>query len=111
MHEAYAHPQLIANGMVVEVEDPELGATTQIGVPVTLSRNPGRITGPRPRPGQHNEEVLGPVELGSMGASPGRPVRTRRCSPAERSDRRPVTPSRESSCWTSASTWQVRSGR
>ena len=58
MSEAYAHPQLVANGMVVQVEDPELGLTTQIGVPVTLSRSPGRITGPRPLPGQHNEEVL-----------------------------------------------------
>ena len=59
MHEAYAHPQLMANGMVVQVDDPDLGLTTQIGVPVTLSRTPGRITGPRPLPGQHNDEVLG----------------------------------------------------
>ena len=59
MSEAYAHPQLVANGMVVQVDDPELGPTTQIGVPVSLSRSPGRIRGPRPLPGQHNEEVLG----------------------------------------------------
>jgi crotonobetainyl-CoA:carnitine CoA-transferase CaiB-like acyl-CoA transferase len=59
MREAYAHPQLVANGMVVRVEDPDLGPTTQIGVPVSLSRTPGGITGPRPLPGQHNEEVLG----------------------------------------------------
>ena len=59
MHEAYAHPQLVANGMVVEVDDPELGVTTQIGVPVSLSRTPGRITGPRPLPGQHNDEFSG----------------------------------------------------
>ena len=65
MHEAYAHPQLIANGMVVEVDDPDLGATTQIGVPVTLSKNAGSITGPRPRPGQHNDELLG------TGGTPG----------------------------------------
>jgi crotonobetainyl-CoA:carnitine CoA-transferase CaiB-like acyl-CoA transferase len=65
MHEAYAHPQLIANGMVVEVLDPDLGATTQIGVPVTLSKNAGSITGPRPRPGQHNDELLG------TGGTPG----------------------------------------
>ncbi len=59
MSEAYAHPQLVANGMVVQVEDPELGPTTQIGVPVSLSRSPGRIKGPRPTPGQDNDVVLG----------------------------------------------------
>jgi crotonobetainyl-CoA:carnitine CoA-transferase CaiB-like acyl-CoA transferase len=59
MHEAFGHPQLIANGMVVTVEDPDLGPTTQIGVPVTLSKNLGRVVGPRPRPGQHNDEALG----------------------------------------------------
>jgi crotonobetainyl-CoA:carnitine CoA-transferase CaiB-like acyl-CoA transferase len=59
MHEAYAHPQLIANGMVVEVVDADLGPTTQIGIPITLSKNDGLVKGPRPRPGQHNEKFLG----------------------------------------------------
>ncbi len=77
MSGAYAHPQLVANGMVVQVDDPELGPTTQIGVPVNLSRSPGRIRGPRPLPGQHNEEVLGRVDGGhrapeqEVGARPG----------------------------------------
>lgn len=62
MCEAYAHPQLTANGMVVSVDDPELGATTQIGIPVTLSRNPGRVLGGRPAPGAHNEEILREAE-------------------------------------------------
>jgi crotonobetainyl-CoA:carnitine CoA-transferase CaiB-like acyl-CoA transferase len=56
------HPQLDANGMVATVDDPELGATTQVGVPIHLLGTPGAIQGPRPRPGQHNEEILG--ELG-----------------------------------------------
>ncbi len=58
MHEAYAHPQLIANDMVVRVDDPDLGPTVQIGIPVTLSLNPGRITGGRPKPGEHDDELL-----------------------------------------------------
>ncbi len=70
MSEAYAHPQLVANGMVVQIEDPELGLTTQIGVPVNLSRTPGGITGPRPLPGQHDEEVLGRGDFGDR--APGR---------------------------------------
>jgi crotonobetainyl-CoA:carnitine CoA-transferase CaiB-like acyl-CoA transferase len=34
MHEAYAHQQLIANGMVVEVVDPDLGPTTRARHPL-----------------------------------------------------------------------------
>ena len=56
------HAQLAANGMIATVEDPELGTTTQVGVPIHLMGTPGAIRGPRPRPGQHNEEILG--ELG-----------------------------------------------
>jgi crotonobetainyl-CoA:carnitine CoA-transferase CaiB-like acyl-CoA transferase len=59
MCDAYRHPQLVANGMVVEVEDPDFGITTQIGIPVTLSNNPGSITGPRPIPGEANDELIG----------------------------------------------------
>ena len=53
------HPQLVANGMVATVEDPELGTTTQIGVPINLHGTPGAIAGPQPMPGQHNTEVFG----------------------------------------------------
>jgi crotonobetainyl-CoA:carnitine CoA-transferase CaiB-like acyl-CoA transferase len=56
------HPQLVANDMVATVEDPERGTTTQIGVPIHLLGTPGAIQGPRPRIGQHNDEILG--ELG-----------------------------------------------
>jgi crotonobetainyl-CoA:carnitine CoA-transferase CaiB-like acyl-CoA transferase len=64
MEEALAdpHPQLAANGMVAQVEDPELGTTTQIGVPINLFGTPGAIRGPQPRVGEHNAEVWG--ELG-----------------------------------------------
>jgi crotonobetainyl-CoA:carnitine CoA-transferase CaiB-like acyl-CoA transferase len=53
------HPQLDANGMVVTVEDPELGTTTQIGVPINLLGTPGAIQGPQPLAGEHNTEILG----------------------------------------------------
>lgn len=58
MTAALDHPQLRANGMAVAVADPELGPTTQIGVPGVLSRTPGAVQGPQPRPGQHTREVL-----------------------------------------------------
>ncbi|HEY7440727.1 MAG TPA: CoA transferase, partial [Acidimicrobiia bacterium] len=56
------HPQLAANGMVVTVEDPRLGTTTQIGVPINLLGTPGGVQGPQPEAGEHNDEILG--ELG-----------------------------------------------
>ena len=59
----FAHPQLIANDMVVTVEDPELGPTTQLGVPVHLLGSPGGITGGQPRVGEHNDEIWRAVGL------------------------------------------------
>ena len=40
-------PQVRANGMVETLTDPEVGPLAQMGVPVQLSRTPGRIQGPR----------------------------------------------------------------
>ncbi|MCZ7527483.1 MAG: CoA transferase [Acidimicrobiia bacterium] len=62
MEEAFRHPQLVANGMVAEVDDPVLGPTTQVGVPINLLGTPGAIRGPQPAAGQHNAEIWG--ELG-----------------------------------------------
>jgi crotonobetainyl-CoA:carnitine CoA-transferase CaiB-like acyl-CoA transferase len=63
MDEAYAHEQLIANGMVATVDDPTVGTTTQIGVPIHMLGTPGAIVGPQPQPGEHNDDILG-GELG-----------------------------------------------
>jgi crotonobetainyl-CoA:carnitine CoA-transferase CaiB-like acyl-CoA transferase len=62
MAEAFAHPQVIANEMVATVDDPDLGPTTQMGVPIHMLGTPGAIRGPQPRPGEHNVEIL--AELG-----------------------------------------------
>jgi crotonobetainyl-CoA:carnitine CoA-transferase CaiB-like acyl-CoA transferase len=43
-------PQVQANGMVETLVDPEVGPLAQMGVPVRLSRTPGRIQGPRALP-------------------------------------------------------------
>ena len=56
------HAQLVANGMIATVDDPEFGTTTQVGVPIHLASTPGAIQGPRPRAGEHNAEIFG--ELG-----------------------------------------------
>ena len=76
--EMFDHPQLRANDMVATVVDPDLGPTTQIGVPIHLCGTPGAVTGPQPRVGEHNDELLrelgysdGEIErLASTGAVP-----------------------------------------
>lgn len=49
--------QTIHNHMRVEVDDPHLGKTVQMGVPLRLSHTPGAISGPAPLLGQHTAEV------------------------------------------------------
>jgi len=74
----YAHPQLIANDMVATVDDPDLGPTTQMGVPIHLLGTPGAIRGPQPRVGEHTDEVLAEAErlpARAAEATPGRPPR------------------------------------
>jgi crotonobetainyl-CoA:carnitine CoA-transferase CaiB-like acyl-CoA transferase len=53
------HPDAAALGLVVEVDDPDLGVETVTGPPLRLSRTPARPGGPAPRLGEHTREVLG----------------------------------------------------
>jgi crotonobetainyl-CoA:carnitine CoA-transferase CaiB-like acyl-CoA transferase len=48
--ESLADPQVAANGMVIELQDPEVGPLAQMGVPIELSATPGRVQGPRVLP-------------------------------------------------------------
>src|SRR5215213_173759 len=45
-------------GMVVEIEQPELGPVRLLGLPVRFSRTPGDATHPAPALGEHTEQVL-----------------------------------------------------
>lgn len=51
-------PQVAANDMVVEIEDPDLGKGRQMGIPVKFSRTPGAIQGRAPRLGEHTEMIV-----------------------------------------------------
>lgn len=55
-------PQVLANDYIVPIESPRFGTLRVVGLPVQLSRTPGRVAGTAAAPGQHTEEVLG--ELG-----------------------------------------------
>jgi crotonobetainyl-CoA:carnitine CoA-transferase CaiB-like acyl-CoA transferase len=47
--------------MVVELDQPGFGPVRQLGVPVKMSRTPGRVEAPAPALGEHTREVLGDV--------------------------------------------------
>jgi crotonobetainyl-CoA:carnitine CoA-transferase CaiB-like acyl-CoA transferase len=53
-----ADPHALAREMVVELEHPRAGRTRALGLPVKLSRTPGKVARPAPLLGQHTREVL-----------------------------------------------------
>lgn len=59
---ALSHEQLLARGMVVELEHPALGAIRAIGNPMMLSETPVTYRRPAPLLGEHTAEIL--AELG-----------------------------------------------
>lgn len=63
-------PQVLHNGMRVELDDPEVGRTVQMGVPIRLRGTPGGIRGPAPLLGQHSQEVLSLVRQPAALAPP-----------------------------------------
>src|SRR5579859_599628 len=69
------HPQLRANGLRVEVADPERGPVVMAGVPVVMSRTPGRIRAPAPSLGQHDADAR---PWPPRPVPPGQPPRTGR---------------------------------
>ena len=58
--------QVIHNRLRVELDDPQLGKTVQMGVPVHLSETPGAIKSPAPLLGQHTEKIKANVERRMM---------------------------------------------
>jgi crotonobetainyl-CoA:carnitine CoA-transferase CaiB-like acyl-CoA transferase len=64
------HPQLDANNMVVEIDDPDFGPLRQIGVPINLLGTPGGIQGAQPRVGEHTDEVLAEAPTLTPWAAP-----------------------------------------
>jgi crotonobetainyl-CoA:carnitine CoA-transferase CaiB-like acyl-CoA transferase len=52
-------PNVLANGLIQEVEDPERGTIKYVGFPIRFSETPAQITRNPPRLGEHNDEILG----------------------------------------------------
>lgn len=58
MAETFAHPQIQAREMSVEVEHPRAGRTRVLGFPPKLSETPVGVRAPAPCLGEHTDEVL-----------------------------------------------------
>ncbi|MFH1123051.1 MAG: CoA transferase, partial [Pseudomonadota bacterium] len=68
-------PQVQANGMVVELKDPEVGLMAQMGVPIALSGTPGKVKGPRMLPGAQPDGLTAvESDAPSSFGSPQRPT-------------------------------------
>ena len=61
-HEMAQDPQVWANEYLVEMDYPEVGKVPTVGLPVKLSRTPGRVQRKAPELGEHTHDVL--LELG-----------------------------------------------
>ena len=62
MAQVYSDPHVLDREMLVEISDPELGVVKNIGIPVKLSKTPGRIRSRAPKLGEHTEEILAGAE-------------------------------------------------
>jgi crotonobetainyl-CoA:carnitine CoA-transferase CaiB-like acyl-CoA transferase len=60
--EVFAHPQILARDMVVEVEHPKAGRTRTLGVPLKFSETPAAVRRPAPLLGEHTEEIVGRLD-------------------------------------------------
>jgi len=58
LEQVFDDPQVLARDMLVELPHPDLGTFKTTGLPVKLSRTPGRIARRPPLHGEHTEEVL-----------------------------------------------------
>ncbi len=56
--EAFDHPQVVHNGNIIELSDPVVGQTRQLGPLVNFTDTPMSPQGPAPWLGQHTREVL-----------------------------------------------------
>ena len=73
------NPQVIANDMLLQLNDSVFGAVTQMGNPIKFTLTPGEIRHPRPARGQHTESVL--AEFASAELPEPRDVELRNDAP------------------------------
>jgi crotonobetainyl-CoA:carnitine CoA-transferase CaiB-like acyl-CoA transferase len=57
-HDYAADPQVLHNGMIVDMDDPMLGNTRQMGLPVAMTLTPGEASTPASMNGEHVNGIL-----------------------------------------------------
>lgn len=67
--QAVRDPQVLARGMVAELDHPTAGPLKVVGCPVRLSRTPASVRTAPPLLGQHTEEVLADLGLDPQAIS------------------------------------------
>jgi len=70
--EVFEHPQIVARGVVQEIEHPRLGTMKVTRNPVLLDHGGPDIARPAPMLGEHSHEIL--AELGYDAAAIGKLV-------------------------------------
>jgi len=56
--EVFDDPQVKHRNMLIEIEDPRVGKTKQVGIPIKFSETPGSVRSLGPCLGQHTEAVM-----------------------------------------------------
>ncbi|MFI5000171.1 MAG: CoA transferase, partial [Reyranellales bacterium] len=56
--EVFADPQILARGMVAEVEHAKAGRQKTLGVPIKMSASPGGVRRAAPTLGQHDADLM-----------------------------------------------------
>jgi crotonobetainyl-CoA:carnitine CoA-transferase CaiB-like acyl-CoA transferase len=69
--DALYHPDLVANGDIVTIDDPVVGPVRTIGPIAELTATPARIGRPAPRVGEHTAEVLTETRVAAARSMPG----------------------------------------
>jgi crotonobetainyl-CoA:carnitine CoA-transferase CaiB-like acyl-CoA transferase len=72
--EALADESFLADGCVVEVDDPDAGRIRHVGAVLEFSATPGGVAGPAPRAGEHTADVL--AESVTAPSAPARSARS-----------------------------------
>jgi crotonobetainyl-CoA:carnitine CoA-transferase CaiB-like acyl-CoA transferase len=73
--EGLDHAQIIHNGNVITVADPDLGAIREVGPVADLETAPAHVVRSAPRLGVHNGDLIpGPPVSGGRGGTPAHPL-------------------------------------